>query len=145
MAGKARRRERGSALLESTLILMSFLALAIGTLDFAQVLFVRQSLVERVREALRWGIVHPYNEIQIKNMVLYRQPTPPVGVTEGYLGLTVENVSVTYTPPPAGNPMDERVRIAIVNYPYRFFSPWIAGAFNNNNAVVESAAMAYKP
>src|SRR5262245_50617412 len=66
---------RGSALVESTLVLLVSLALFIGIGDLAQVLFVHQSLVERVREGLRYGVI-TYDTYAIQNIVLYGTPTP---------------------------------------------------------------------
>jgi Flp pilus assembly protein TadG len=151
-----RKNRKGQAALETALILLVFLATLIGAMDFAQILFVQQSLTERTRAALRWGVVRAWDGSgdQIANYVMYGQSTAPVGdnAPPAFLGLTRANVQVTYTPPPAGGCAscaspegnDEWIRVAIVNYQYRFFSPWIAGTFTNNNAVVMAAPMAYK-
>ncbi|HUS05672.1 MAG TPA: TadE family protein [Bryobacteraceae bacterium] len=135
---------RGQAMLESALILLVFMATLIGIMDFGQVLWVHQSLSEQVRKGIRWGIVNPWDGTgdQIANMVLYSQST--TGST-GFLGMTRANVQVTHTAGSMANPNDERIRIAIVNYQFRFLSPWIAGVFSNNNAVTQTAAMVYKP
>lgn len=145
---------RGQAALESALILLVFLATLIGAMDFAQILFIHQSLVERARAGVRWGVVNPWDGTgnQIANVVRYGQPTVPSGTPVSFLGLTRANILVSRTPPPAppcvGCPSaeeaDERIKVAIVNFQYRFFSPWIARTFTNNNAVVMSAPMAYK-
>ncbi len=136
---------RGQALVESVLVLLLFSATLIGTLDFGQLLFTHQSMVERVRNALRWAVVNPYDGSgdQIANMILYNKPTSSDG--SGFMGMTRSNVQVIYTAGTAGNPNDERLRVLIVNYQFHFFSPWITKSFTNNQAVVETAAMVYKP
>ena len=50
---------RGQSLVESTLVLLVFLSLLLGVIDCGQVLFAHQALMDRVRGAVRWGIVHP--------------------------------------------------------------------------------------
>ncbi|MEP7365309.1 MAG: TadE family protein [Acidobacteriota bacterium] len=146
----SRKSRSGQALVESALILLLFITTMIGILDVSQLLFIHQSLVERVRGALRWGIVQPWDGSgsQIQNMVLYRTstvsqgngvPTPP-----GFLGLERENIQVTRTLGTADNPNDERLTITIVNYNFNFFTPGVAKVFQNNTAVMESAPMAYK-
>jgi Flp pilus assembly protein TadG len=49
-------------MVEATLVLLVFFTLLLGVIDCGQVLFAHQSLVERVRSAVRWGVVHPWNE-----------------------------------------------------------------------------------
>ena len=140
-ARRNRRLHTGQALVESALVVLVFLGMMIATLDFAQVLFVHQSMVDRVRSGLRWAAMHPYNETNIKNMVRYNQPTPPDGASP-FMGLTAANVTVTMAD--SGAPT-ERIQIAIVDYSYYFLSPWIAKAFTNNAAVVESLPTEYRP
>ena len=49
-------------MVEATLVLLVFFTLLLGVIDCGQVLFAHQSLVERVRAAVRWGVVHPWNQ-----------------------------------------------------------------------------------
>jgi hypothetical protein len=109
---------------ESALIGLVLLATLIGAFDLGQILFLHQTFVERVRNAARYAVVHSYDAAAFKNMVLYRQPTVPEGQTSGIFGLTADMVSVTR---PGVGTNDERIIISITNYPYRFFSPLIAG------------------
>jgi len=136
---------RGQAMLESAFIFLVVLGTIFGTLDFGQLLFTHQVLVERVRSSLRWAVVRPYDGTgdQIANMILYGQPT--ASGASGYLGMSRANIRVTYSAGTVDNPNDERLRVSIVDYQFHLFSPWIARTFTNNNAVVESSAMVYKP
>ncbi len=144
---RPRRRRRGQAALEAALTLLPFLALAIGVFDFGQVLLCHQMMVERVRGSLRWAVIRPFDGdgTQIRNLILYNQPTVPSGVPSTFLNLTASNIQVTHVPAPTGDPNDERLTVSIVNYPYSFVSPWIAGSVTGARPVVQSAAMLYRP
>jgi hypothetical protein len=117
-----------------------------GVVDCGQVLVAHQALVERVRAAVRWGVVRSWDGTgdQIANLVLYNQPEEPRMALEGYLGLTRENVQVRYQPATPLRPDDETLSVAVVNYRYRFMSPWIGQAFVNPHPVTISAPMAYR-
>ncbi|HXG33232.1 MAG TPA: TadE/TadG family type IV pilus assembly protein [Bryobacteraceae bacterium] len=117
-------RRRGSAMLEGALVALAFLAVLIGIFDVGQILLVRQTFVARVRSAVRYGAVHPDDIPGIRNIVLYGQTTTPAGSPPGILGLTPSMVMVSRND--AGT-NEDRIVVSIVNYPYRLFSPWIAG------------------
>lgn len=140
---KIRAGRRGQALVESALVLIVAISTIIAILDFSQLMFTHQLLVERTRNALRWGMIHKWDGTgdKIASMVLYGKPTGGTG--PGVLGLTRANVRVTYSPGTAANPNDARLTVAIVDYDYRFFTPFIAGKFRNNFAVVESSPYIY--
>jgi hypothetical protein len=142
--------ERGQTLIEGALALTVFLSLLFGVIDCGLVLVRHQSLVERVRSAVRWGVVRPWDGSgeQIANLILYDQPTEPTavagGTTGSYLGLTRENVQVRYQPASPTRPDDEVLSVSIVNFHYQFLSPWIPHIFINPRPVLISAPMAYK-
>ena len=132
---------RGQALVESALVLFAFIAILIGALDFGQVLFFHQFLMDRVRSGLRWGCVHEFNETSIKNMIRYNQATQPDGI-QPFVGLTDSNIAISRID---ANTSTERLQISIVDYQYHFFSPFIAKTFTNNLAVVETLPVEYRP
>src|SRR5947207_12154625 len=136
------KRERGQALVESALILLVFLASLIGAIDFGQLLFTHELMVERVRAGVRWGVVNAWDGTgdQIANMVLYNSSSVPEGGSP-FLGMTRANVSVAHTNATASNPNDERITVSIVNYRFTFLSPWIAHTYSGNYAAVETAPM----
>ena len=76
---RRRKHERGQSLIEGTLVLLVFFALLFGVVDCGQVLVAHQALVERVRAAVRWGVVRPWDGTgeQIANLILYDQPEEP--------------------------------------------------------------------
>lgn len=136
-------KRRGQTLVEATLVLLVFFALLLGVLDCGQVLFAHQSLVERVRSAVRWGVLHPWEGPDpITNLVLYGQTAEPNRATAGYLGMTPANVRVNHQPPTADRPDDEILTVAIVNFESHFFSPWISRVVVSPRPVLVSAPMA---
>jgi len=142
-----KRCERGQNLVEGTLVLLVFFALLFAVIDCGQVLVAHQALVERVRSAVRWGVVRQWDGTgeQVVNLVLYSQTEEPRAARDGYLGLTRDNVRVTYSPAVPARPDDERLTVSIVNYHYRFMSPWMTQSFVNPRPVMISAPMAYRP
>jgi hypothetical protein len=140
------RSQRGQTLVEGALALLVFFALLFGVIDCGVMLVRHQALVERVRSAVRWGVVRPWDGSgdQIANLILFEQTTEPVTST-GYLGLKRENVQVRYQPASPTNPDDETLSVSIVDFHYQFLSPWITQVFINPRPVLISAPMAYKP
>lgn len=138
--------QRGQSLVEATLVLIVFFAMLLGVVDCGQVLFAHQALMERVREAVRWGSVREFDGTgeQVANMVLYDRPDAPSSSEAGYFGLTRANVQVRHQPASEDRPDDETLSVAIVDYESHFFSPWIAKTVINPRPVLVSAPMAYR-
>ena len=127
------RRQKGSNLVESALVLLTFLLLLIGIVDFGQVLYFHQSLVERARTAARYGAINPADTTGIKNMAVYNSPTT-TGLSSAVLtGLTTSMVDVQN---PSTNSNEARVVVTISGYTIQFLSPYIAQAFTNRPIVV---------
>ena len=136
------KNQRGQSMVESTLVLLVFFSLLLGVIDCGQVLFAHQSLVERVRSAVRWGVVHPWNGGDaIVNRVLYNQSETLGGNVPAFLGLHPENVVVRHQAPTPERPDDETLSVAIVNYQPQFFSPWLASMVLHPRAVSITAPM----
>jgi hypothetical protein len=125
--------ERGHAMLEAALVLTATIAMLIGAMDFGQVMFFHQSLAERTQAAAHWAAANPYNAAQIANVAVYNDPATNSGVPI-VSGLTTAMVQSSLTN--AGT-QDAMVEVRIRNYPYRFFSPWIAGAYVASPLVVK--------
>ncbi len=138
---KSNKRERGSVFVETALIFTTFAFMLIGTFDFGQFLFVHQSLVERARNAARWGVINdPTNHSAIQNMVLYNQSNLPGNqlgggndAPPGFLGLTSDMVQVS----DVGSGTDDyRLVLLITNYPYVILSPYIGGTYRGPNIMI---------
>ncbi|MBI1895049.1 MAG: pilus assembly protein [Acidobacteria bacterium] len=112
--------EKGSVMVETSLTLLVFTVIVIGTLDFSHLLFVHQTLGERVRAALRYSTVHAYDVTATQNIVLYGQPN---GGTQPSFNLTRDMVSVARYD--AGS-ADDRVVVTVQNYPVEFITPFMA-------------------
>jgi hypothetical protein len=117
-----RKSRRGSLMVESSLILLVFMTILIGTFDISQLLFVQQSITERVRVAARYGAVNTYNQAAIENMVLYNQPTVPA---TGSAAFSLTRSMVTVVRSDAGTPED-RISVTVANFPVEFITPIVA-------------------
>lgn len=116
-------RRRGSAMVESSLILVVFLFMIIGIMDFAQFLFVHQSLTESARKAARYGVVNSSDLEAIRNVVLYDKVAAPTGAVPRF-GLTPSMVSVQHRNPGEAS---NRLVVTISGYPFHVLSPPMAG------------------
>lgn len=121
---KRRGNQRGSSLVETSLVLIVFISMLLGIFDFGQVLFLHQSITEHIRDGLRYGVVNTFDATAIQNVVRFGQAVPPDGAAP-YFGLTPAMVSVQRLD---SGTNDDRIVITVSNYPYLFVSPFIAGA-----------------
>ena len=119
------RSRRGSGLVEAGLVLALTMLTVLAVLDFGQVLFFHQALVERVRVGARWGVMNAYDDQKIRNVVVYDTPTPAEGAG-GLFSLTTAMVSTSLRD--SGTPQ-ARVVVTIDGYPFRFFTPLLAGSY----------------
>lgn len=115
------RKRRGSAALESALVLLVSLVLLIGIIDLGQILFVRASVLERVRAGLRAGVI-TYDPTAIQNIVLYGKAAPAEGSQPSF-NLTSSMVNITRL---NANETSDRVQISVTNYPIDFYTPLVA-------------------
>src|SRR5260370_4854311 len=116
------RHSRGAAMLESVLTLVVFLAMFIGVFDVGEMMFVHQTLTDRARNAVRWGVVNPYDATGMTNLVLYGATTPSQGQT-GSFGLSATNILVSRPAASIGQPED-RV-ILTITYPVSLISVFL--------------------
>jgi hypothetical protein len=130
---RVRNSQKGSAITEAAFIFLIFAAMLIGAFDFGQFLFVHQALVERARNAIRWGAVNDSSTTEVQNKVLYDQSTVPT-TGSGYFGLTSSMVTVTST---AAGTDNARLVVSVHDYPYVMVSPWITGTYTGPNIQVE--------
>jgi Flp pilus assembly protein TadG len=135
----AGKRQRGSALVEGALIFAIFTYMMIAVVDFGQFLFVHQTLTERAREGVRYGVVNdPTNSTSIQNIVLYGQasggsvPNSPSNSDAGIFGVLRSQVTVSAT---GSATQDYRLNVKIQGYAYTIYSPLIHGSYNGPNIV----------
>jgi hypothetical protein len=122
-------------MVEAALVTVVLIVTVVGIFDMAQVFFICQTLTDRARNAARYAAVNTFDAAAITNLVLYRQTTVPEGVTEGIFGLTAGMVTVTRAD--AGTDSD-RVVVSINGYPYKVFTPLIAGTLPSTHPIVVS-------
>jgi Flp pilus assembly protein TadG len=130
-----KRRERGSAVVEGALICGAFFYMLIGTMDFGQFLYIHQTLTERARAGVRFGIVNgPANTTAIQNVVLYGLstggPVTPSGTDLGIFDCPRSDVIVSTT---GSGTDDYRLTVKITNYNYTMYSPFISGKYTGPN------------
>jgi hypothetical protein len=117
------RRQRGQALVESALTLIAFTAIFLGMIEVGQLLFVHQTLVERTREAVRWGAVNAWDDTnsptQITNLLLYGT-TSPADSAQPIFGLSASNVSVTRPQPDYSS--SDRIVVTVSGYALTFLT-----------------------
>lgn len=130
-------RRRGQSLVEATLVLLVFFAFLLGVIDCGQVMYAHEVLQERVRSAVRWGSLHPFDGTgdQVANLILYAQPSAPRTPQPAFLGLTRANIQIRAT--------HDVLSVAIVNYSSHFFSPWFSEPVATPRPVIVSAPMGY--
>jgi Flp pilus assembly protein TadG len=122
---KSRQNQRGQMFVESGLIMLIFLPVLIGIMDFGQFLYLHLSLTERTRAAAHYGAITTYTDgSDIANVAIYNDPAgsangatpllPNLQTTDsgkdGYVSASLTSAGTD----------DARVRVTITNYPYNF-------------------------
>ena len=120
-------------MLESVLTLVAFLAMFIGVFDVGEMMFVHQTLTDRARNAVRWGVVNTYDPTGMTNLVLYGATTPSQGQT-GSFGLTAANIVVSRPLASIGT-AEDRV-VLTVTYPVTLISVFLGRSANWSAASV---------
>ena len=120
--------QKGNTIVEAAFALLLSLVILIGLIDFGQVLMRQQAFVERVRAGCRYAVIQPYNEEEIRNVVVYGEPNPAVAPgTPGFFELEPSMVTVSLDDPGAN--AAERVTVRIHDYPLFLFTPGVAGTY----------------
>ena len=122
---KSRQNQRGQAFVESGLIMLVFLPVLIGIMDFGQFLYLHLSLTARTRAAAHYGAITTYTDgSDIANVAIYNDPA---GAANGATPLlpnlqtadSTKDGYVSASLTSAGTD-DARIRVTITNYPYNF-------------------------
>jgi hypothetical protein len=104
-------------MVEAALIYGSFMFMLVTIIDVGYTMFLHQTLVERARNAARYGVTRTFDATAVQNKVLYNSPTIPSNASPIF-GLQTSNVTVSQTPAVSmGSPSWLTVRIS----GWRFF------------------------
>ena len=125
---KSRKKQSGQALVESALILLIFLVLFIGIVDFGQFFYFYQSLTDRARAGARYGSViacpDPAGCTPAVNYTIYNAPTVTGSALLPCLaGECTTNATVTAVVAGSGT-QSGRITVTISNYPFNFILPF---------------------
>ena len=139
--------QHGQALVEAGLTLFIFVAFLIGTLDFGQFLYFHQSLSERARAALRYGVINTVDRTGIQNVAVYNDPTGTVnGATAVLPNFSTSMIGVCLPgdagcADPAAN-ADSRVTVTISGYQLTTFNLFLPRSFTNRPIVASAPSEA---
>jgi Flp pilus assembly protein TadG len=131
---RSKRGERGQAFVEGGLVMVVFVSVLAGIMDFGQFLYLHQSLSERCRAGARYGAVNTYtnNGLAAVNVAIYNDPNGSTNGAAPFLGNLQSTNSggngyVTATLSGAGTD-NALITVTIKNYPYNFI--WMPSDLN---------------
>jgi hypothetical protein len=133
VAERPRDRRRGSAVVETALVLPLFLAFWFGIIDWGITFFVHETVVHRANVAARWAAVHTYDADKIKNVLLHDNPTSTLG-DSAWFSLQAPTIDVQLRGSETFS--SRRIRISISNYQWLHFTPFFSGRFLGRPVVV---------
>ena len=131
----AGRTQRGQTLVEFALVVMMFLVVMFGLIEFARALWTWNTIVQATRAGARFAVVetpNPSNDDAIKNYVVYLNSA---GTGDPVLpGLTTSNVTVSFrkivlgtgaydTAPLPTKFQADVVQVSITGYNFNFVVP----------------------
>ena len=127
--------QRGQTLVEFALVVLIFLVILFGILEFSRALWTYNTIVQATRAGARFAVVElpSITNLTVKNYVVYHNSA---GTGNPVLpGLSTSNVTVTYTriDPNTGNPIaattlqdkynSSYVQVGITGYAFSFIVP----------------------
>ena len=125
------RRTRGQSLLEMAFVVLIFLFLLFGIIEFGRALWTYNTIVQATRAGARWAVVNVQsnsdtaNKTKVQNMVVYGDPNVSSGnpILPGLLTSMVTVSIVAMETDSSGNPLNQKVSVSINNYQFRFIVP----------------------
>ena len=120
------RTQRGAAVVEGALVLLTLLSMIMFTMDMGRMLLFQQFYLERVRDAARNASVNSWTDDEVKNYVCYGSTTAASSSTAGLLGCRTSNVTVTAMGT-AG--VDQRIQVKVSGVQMFAWIPFMAGTY----------------
>jgi Flp pilus assembly protein TadG len=124
---RPRRGERGTAMVESALVLLVLLMTTIFVIDFGRMLLMEQFITERARQTARKAVVNNWTSTQVKNYLVYGNPDTADLTAPGRLGLVPSQVTYS-TLGTAGTPA-HRVQVKVSGVQALLFVPKLSGTY----------------
>ena len=118
---KNRKPRAGTALVEAALTLGLYTSIVFSIFDFGYVMYMHQTVANRVSVAARYGALNPTDTTGMKNYVLYNQST---GSGAGIFGITTSNVTASRV---GSGTNADRVVVTVTSFRYPMISPGFAG------------------
>jgi len=112
--------ERGTALVEFSLVVMMMVVVAFGTINWARFFLLRGQLADAVRDAARYGATLGETAADTTAIGSYARTLMANATTASTAGtITVSFVGTAGT--------DRRVRVALTSFPYTRLTTWAMG------------------
>ena len=124
-----RKRQRGAALVETSLVLMTLLGMILFILDMGRILLSEQFIAERARVGARNAVVNNWTSTQVANYVVYGSTTAPDANAPGFLGLLPSQVTLTSYADSGIN--DGRYQVTVTGVTLFTWIPYIAGQYSS--------------
>ena len=119
--GRARRGERGAALVEFAIGATVFLTALFAVLEGGHLLWTHNALTDAARRGARYAVTHPQGAAaDVQNVVVFGDAQPAADAQPLVPRLTAANVQVAYNGFGVGA---GRVTVSIENYDYNFVVP----------------------
>lgn len=121
-------------MVEAALALLPFVAVLLGAVDIARIMFVHSAVNERVRHVTRAATINHYTPSEITNRIVYNSPSAPATdgesgiVPRGFQGLLPSNVYVEYLNEGTN---ERRLKVDIKGMQVVTVSPWLATVGGN--------------
>ena len=128
-------REKGAAMVEGALVMLSLLAMLLFIMDMGRILLMEQYIAYRAEATVRQAAVNNWTSADAQNYLVYNDTS---GSGPGLMGLTASEVSYT-TVGTSGAP-DYMVQVTVSGVPAFEWIPFIAGRLALPSVVVTAPA-----
>jgi Flp pilus assembly protein TadG len=134
-----RKRERGSSMVETVIVMGVLLAMICGIIDFGRAMFTYGFVAQLARQGARWAIVRGSQCTLLTDCSATSPQVQTYVQSLAYGFITPSNVAVTASWPPGGCPPGSSgnapgctVEVA-VTYPFKFTLPWMPTSLGTLN------------
>ncbi|MBA3974433.1 MAG: hypothetical protein C0504_09480 [Candidatus Solibacter sp.] len=121
--------QKGSTMIETTLVLLVFIITMVGIADFATFLHLHQAVTERVRGVARMAAIEGLTTQEVQTLVSYGVKNRSTDdVLKGYFGLSEAHVGVQILDQGKSS---QRLVVTITGLTYPLISPLLSGRGRN--------------